>query len=703
MKTALSFLKPKKRSKEEKPKSERNQSPMEYEFVTENRKSASYSDIPIFEDKSLDIEFDQKTKQKSFFSKAFDHRKSIFAPKIKTETTEASKIFDIIDKKQSTDLLDGLGENVDEDGISDVSDSMDEIFEITSSIATDKSPEKTSKSNPATPKFHVRTRTFKKPISTSPRSGVLSPDTFSDGANENIQKPRLKPKYHQRQLSKSNEINMLALPTNKYVPNVVKKESNMRKTDAIKIIGAQSHHYKNFTKFRFAYKKAAFCKQSRVRAQLVKEIYNTEKEYVQSLRTLNEIYYTPLQSKMLIEQENLQSIFGNVPLLLKFQEQFLETMEKQMKEYSPKIGKAFVDFAPYLKVYPEYINDYDENINLLCDLQASKKSFEQFLNKQSMLPECANLSVESFLIKPIQRIPRYKLLLRDLVKETPEYHVDYENLVSAYEKIDHVAGFVNEQKREAENRKVALNLSLNVSPEYQSVLLQPGRKLLKHGTIQMKQDEIKLDSVDTVVDSNDIMIYLFNDFIVLMNGNSNPTQINFEFSIVQIPENEKVVKIFATVLRIRYLFTFTFPEKEFEKWSQMIKSNSERIQQKSSKSADLPIEEFVKLEKSRVEVANRIPKMNETKIKIGNTLKTDESRFAALSSELKANREKLRKMKDLIYQQEIDLANVEEEAKVQKEVVDISKEKDSHTKIITVIKKQKEFIKSQYKINFEEN
>ena len=299
-----------------------------------------------------------------------------------------------------------------------------------------------------------------------------------------------------------------------------------------------------------------------------------------------------------------------------------------------------------MKVYPEYINNYDDTINLLRDLQNSKKSFDQFLKKQIQLPECGNLPVESFLIKPIQRIPRYKLLLRDLVKETPENHVDFKNLQAAYEKIDYVAGFVNEQKREAEHRKIVLNLSENLSESLQNVLLKPNRKLLKHGKVQLKKDEIKKDEVETLIDSKEISMYLFNDLILLINENEEPTQINFEFSIIQTCESDQsTLKIFTTLFRTRYLLTIKFLESnQIEKWIQMTQETSKKVQEKSSKISEIPIEEFVKIEKQRIEIENSIPKINEEKKNIEEIIKTDESKITSLTSDLESNREKLRKV-----------------------------------------------------------
>jgi hypothetical protein len=79
------------------------------------------------------------------------------------------------------------------------------------------------------------------------------------------------------------------------------------------------------------------------------------------------------------------------------------------------------------------------------------------------MPETANMELTSYLIMPIQRIPRYVLLLSDLFKNTPEDHKDYEDLKKALAKMESVAEYVNTKKREAENLMGVLIVSKHIS------------------------------------------------------------------------------------------------------------------------------------------------------------------------------------------------------------------------------------------------
>ena len=118
----------------------------------------------------------------------------------------------------------------------------------------------------------------------------------------------------------------------------------------------------------------------------------------------------------------------------------------------------------------------------ITTLEECKKypGYEAFLQECLLHEDTRGLTLFSFLIKPIQRICKYPLLLRgkmirhrrafncqintqvncgtDLLKSTPETHPDYENLCQALHKIEEVVDYINERKRLAENLQKILEV-----------------------------------------------------------------------------------------------------------------------------------------------------------------------------------------------------------------------------------------------------
>jgi hypothetical protein len=89
---------------------------------------------------------------------------------------------------------------------------------------------------------------------------------------------------------------------------------------------------------------------------------------------------------------------------------------------------------------------------------------------------CRGLLFTSFLIKPVQRICKYPLFIKDLIKYTPEDHDDYKLLVEAEGKVNEVVLAVNEYKRAMESLQYVLELADAI--EGIENLVVPGRRFV---------------------------------------------------------------------------------------------------------------------------------------------------------------------------------------------------------------------------------
>jgi hypothetical protein len=86
-------------------------------------------------------------------------------------------------------------------------------------------------------------------------------------------------------------------------------------------------------------------------------------------------------------------------------------------------------------------------------------------------------NLQSYAIMPVQRVPRYLLLLRELLKWTLDDHPDKANLDLALQHVDESARHMNAaiQMREASRELKQLQQQFIGSVD----LLQRGRKLIK--------------------------------------------------------------------------------------------------------------------------------------------------------------------------------------------------------------------------------
>ncbi|GJJ06513.1 hypothetical protein Clacol_000705 [Clathrus columnatus] len=171
------------------------------------------------------------------------------------------------------------------------------------------------------------------------------------------------------------------------------------------------------------------------RKNIIREMLETERKYVQDLEVM--------QARLL--------------KLLDFQRKFLISME-QIAEIPWKEqtwGKLFTDNEDEFQVYEPYCANYTNATEVLLAEEQNLMSLSEVINPKSELP--------AFLIKPVQRICKYPLLLDQLVKKSSstEYPL-YDDLVEGSAAAKRVADKINEAQRRAENLQTVQTLQSRV-------------------------------------------------------------------------------------------------------------------------------------------------------------------------------------------------------------------------------------------------
>ena len=142
--------------------------------------------------------------------------------------------------------------------------------------------------------------------------------------------------------------------------------------------------------------------------------------------------------------------------------------------------------APPAQATAPYVEGFDEALATLARLKtmrgssAEKKrarAFNRLLAECHLDPRLRSLGLEAHLLLPVQRIPRYVLLLRELASRTPATHPDYSPLTQAIATIAEMADVINTRKSVAESRNRVRALEA-VIDEYDGELVQPHRRLL---------------------------------------------------------------------------------------------------------------------------------------------------------------------------------------------------------------------------------
>ncbi|XP_061632801.1 pleckstrin homology domain-containing family G member 4B isoform X2 [Phyllopteryx taeniolatus] len=196
------------------------------------------------------------------------------------------------------------------------------------------------------------------------------------------------------------------------VANNVSAEKKIQRPDVMSPVLGRSRSMSTPCRIHNRYSEGDGKKQSSKMQHIVDEMISTEREYVRSLTYVIEHYF-PEMERLDLPQDlrgKRSIIFGNVEKLWDFHSQyFLKDLESCA--HSPlSISSCFLRHEDQFGMYALYSKNKPRSDSLL-----SSHGNEFFKNKQLDLEDKMDLA--SYLLKPIQRMSKYALLLKDLIKE----------------------------------------------------------------------------------------------------------------------------------------------------------------------------------------------------------------------------------------------------------------------------------------------
>uniref|UniRef100_K7GFG5 MCF.2 cell line derived transforming sequence like n=1 Tax=Pelodiscus sinensis TaxID=13735 RepID=K7GFG5_PELSI len=153
-----------------------------------------------------------------------------------------------------------------------------------------------------------------------------------------------------------------------------------------------------------------------LRSHVINELIETERAYVEELLCVLEGYATEMDNPLMM---NLISpgllnkkdvLFGNMEEIYHFHNRiFLRELENYI-EYPELVGRCFLERMEDFQMYEKY-----------CQNKPRSESLWRQFSDSAFFQECQRklehkLSLDSYLLKPVQRITKYQLLLKEMLK-----------------------------------------------------------------------------------------------------------------------------------------------------------------------------------------------------------------------------------------------------------------------------------------------
>lgn len=223
------------------------------------------------------------------------------------------------------------------------------------------------------------------------------------------------------------------------------------------------------------------------RKNVIKELVDTEYSYHQDMKIIEDIYKATVGE--LITVDDKKTLFGNVDQVEAFSLEFYDALRRAVtnvyvppkssrwqtkrgsfstnnsgdkesisetpdeeRDYTTRIGEVFAHHLAHMeKVYGAYLRNHDAANQRLAKLQTDP-------TVKCWLAECHNNAsditsawdLDSLLVKPVQRILKYPLLLTQLLESTPAGHPDHKALEYSVKEVMNVTHRINEAKKRAD-------------------------------------------------------------------------------------------------------------------------------------------------------------------------------------------------------------------------------------------------------------
>ncbi|XP_032679451.1 intersectin-2 isoform X3 [Odontomachus brunneus] len=191
------------------------------------------------------------------------------------------------------------------------------------------------------------------------------------------------------------------------------------------------------------------------RQEHIKELIVTEQAYIEDMRLVHEVFEKPLIESLVLSVDEIEKIFINWRDIIACNDNFLRTLRiRRDNSYTGivrMIGDILCENIPRMSAYIRFCSCQISAAMYLQRLTETSPEFVQVAHACQQDPRTKGMPLSSFLIKPMQRITKYPLIIGKILEYTPIDHPDRQYLQEALAKSEEFCTQVNEGVREKEN------------------------------------------------------------------------------------------------------------------------------------------------------------------------------------------------------------------------------------------------------------
>uniref|UniRef100_A0A7N5ZYG9 FERM, ARHGEF and pleckstrin domain-containing protein 2 n=1 Tax=Anabas testudineus TaxID=64144 RepID=A0A7N5ZYG9_ANATE len=305
---------------------------------------------------------------------------------------------------------------------------------------------------------------------------------------------------------------------------------------------------------------------------IAKEILTTERTYLKDLEVITVWFRSAVIKDNAMPEGLMTLLFSNIDPIYEFHRGFLKELDQRLALWEgrsnahvkgdyQRIGDVMLRNMCALKEFTGYLQKHDE---VLTELEKATKRLKKLetVYKEFELQKVCYLPLNTFLLKPIQRLMHYKLILERLCKHYSPAHRDHDDCKEALKEVAEIATQLQSSLIRLENFQKLTELQRDLIGIEN--LTAPGREFIREGCLY------KL----TKKGLQQRMFFLFSDMLLYTSKGVTATnqfkvhgQLPLHGMIVEESENEwSVPHCFTIYSAQRTIVVAASSKVEMGKW-----------------------------------------------------------------------------------------------------------------------------------------
>ncbi|XP_071343312.1 FERM, ARHGEF and pleckstrin domain-containing protein 2 isoform X2 [Trachinotus anak] len=305
---------------------------------------------------------------------------------------------------------------------------------------------------------------------------------------------------------------------------------------------------------------------------IAKEILTTERTYLKDLEVITVWFRSAVIKENAMPEGLMTLLFSNIDPIYEFHRGFLKELDQRLALWEgrsnahvkgdyQRIGDVMLRNMCALKEFTSYLQKHDE---VLTELEKATKRLKKLetVYKEFELQKVCYLPLNTFLLKPIQRLMHYKLILERLCKHYSPAHRDHDDCKEALKEVAEIATQLQSSLIRLENFQKLTELQRDLIGIEN--LTAPGREFIREGCLY------KL----TKKGLQQRMFFLFSDMLLYTSKGVTATnqfkvhgQLPLHGMIVEESENEwSVPHCFTIYSAQRTIVVAASSKVEMGKW-----------------------------------------------------------------------------------------------------------------------------------------